>query len=60
MFACNASLLCTSSRSCRQEISTTAAAEYEPPATDDEKKMVEIWEKVLKVQAGDTVSECAT
>jgi len=25
---------------------------YEPPATEDEKKMVEIWEKVLKVQVG--------
>eukprot|EP00438_Fugacium_kawagutii_P009245 Skav231856 [mRNA] locus=scaffold2307:101605:102780:+ [translate_table: standard] len=28
------------------------ADEYEPPATEDEKKMVEIWEKVLKVQVG--------
>ena len=28
------------------------AEEYEPPATEDEKKMVEIWEKVLKVQVG--------
>lgn len=31
---------------------TTAEAEYEPPSTEDEKKMVEIWEKVLKVQVG--------
>ena len=26
--------------------------DYEPAATEDEKKMVEIWEKVLKVQVG--------
>ena len=26
--------------------------DYEPPATEDEKKMVEIWEKVLKIQVG--------
>ncbi|CAE7446369.1 cmdD, partial [Symbiodinium pilosum] len=35
-----------------EEISATAAAEYEPPATEEEQKMVEIWEKVLKVQVG--------
>ncbi|CAE7254809.1 cmdD [Symbiodinium sp. CCMP2592] len=35
-----------------EEISTTAAAEYEPPSTEEEKTMVEIWEKVLKVQVG--------
>ncbi|CAE7484383.1 cmdD, partial [Symbiodinium sp. CCMP2456] len=35
-----------------EEISTTAAAEYEPPSTEEERTMVEIWEKVLKVQVG--------
>lgn len=35
-----------------EEISTTAAAEYEPPSTEEEQTMVEIWEKVLKVQVG--------
>jgi len=35
-----------------EQVSDAAAMEYEAPATDEEKKMVAIWEKVLKHQVG--------
>mmetsp|Transcript_49844 Transcript_49844/g.116280 ORF Transcript_49844/g.116280 Transcript_49844/m.116280 type:complete len:1480 (-) Transcript_49844:74-4513(-) len=35
-----------------EEIANVNSAEYEPPATDEERQMVAVWEKVLKVQVG--------